>query len=325
MGGLCWTRVFSNFFFLDSYQRLLTVYSSLIDSRDSSMFIYPDKHTMDRCQCPFCDNLFFRSRVSYLLTSMPHATYTQLLELMIRPFLRSLSDLLPSLFPIEWISNPPVARLHLDGSRDLTSLRSLYLGMCVSASSIRVGCDACVDVSQLVFDIGVSGESIFSRLLVRRRFIQKRGFRSAYSFRVCVTRIMAQIDSIRGVDVIFNRLRVQIEALNGKRMASYTPSAFCRFACRVGMVERTLSLAHQFKDECDISRQSRSYLYELIIRLNEVVRTEQQVRLAVAMALHSRLGASSGLGLLGGDLLPLCIQSPVCKPIRSWHSLIYDA
>jgi hypothetical protein len=60
----------------------------------------------------------------------------------------------------------------------------------------------------------------------------------------------------------------------------------------------------------------------LISLLEHVLRTERERRLAVAMALHARLGGVSELAALGGDLLPLCIPSIMSPPIGTWAQLL---
>ncbi len=53
-----------------------------------------------------------------------------------------------------------------------------------------------------------------------------------------------------------------------------------------------------------------------------LIQSERCMRLAVAMALHARLGAESGLAVLGNDVLVLCVPTVVCEPIGTWNMLL---
>ena len=276
--------------------------------------------------CPLCEDRCMQSRITSLMSSMTPAVCERMLAQLIRPFLVSLSDLLPSLFPLHWVSKPPPPASSCDYSGALLcgghlSLRHVYLEMCISFSQVHSR--SSVDAIRLVHDITMGGENIYSRLLTRRRFLQgRRGSLASCGFRVCITRIRAQIESIRGLDVVFCTLRSQVEELNGFRTASYTPIAMCKFACSVGMVERMLLMALKFKEQCALTARSRKYIDELAVLLGTLISTERGIRLAVGMALHERLGAESGLAVLGNDLLSLCIPTAVCEPIGTWSMLL---
>jgi hypothetical protein len=267
-----------------------------------------------------------QARVASLVSDMPPVVYARLLEGLVRPFLASLSEILPSLFPIAWTrqsppSQPPVGAAGVVCGH--LSLRCLFRRMCECMARPVDAASSGVDASLLVRTIVSGGESIYSRLLTRRRLLWGGGGPAARNrFRVCIVRIQAQIEAIRGTDVVFHRLRSQIEDLNSSLAVSYTPTGLCRFACSVGMVEQMLQLALRFRVECFLVKESRLYLGELIALLRGVLWTEQQLRLAVAMALHARLGAASALGALGVDLLPLCVPTVICKPIGTWTLLL---
>jgi hypothetical protein len=64
------------------------------------------------------------------------------------------------------------------------------------------------------------------------------------------------------------------------------------------------------------------YLSELIVMLDGVIGTEQSISLAVAMALHPRLGDASPLAVLGADLLPLCVPRMVFSPVGNWMQVL---
>ncbi len=179
-----------------------------------------------------------------------------------------------------------------------------------------------VDLTQLVDDLFVGGTNIHARLVARRRFLRRRGYFSRRSFYVCMDRLGAQLDTIRGLDVVFHRLFSQITRLNSGRQVSCPVEWMCRFARRIGQVEHMASLANRVRGECALSDQAKWYLDRLILLLNGVLIAELGVRLAVAMALHPRLGSGSILSSLGGDLLPLCIPSLVCEPVGLWQTAL---
>lgn len=290
------------------------------------MFIYPESHTASKCMCPLCEDRCMQARVTSLMRSMSPSVCERMLTLLIRPFLESLSDLLPTLFPLHWVNSPPyICDTHSVVSSSSCSghhsLRHVYLEMCMSYAKVRN--HPSVNAIQLVHDITLGGENIYSRLLTRRRFLQgRRGSLASCGFRVCITRIRAQIESIKGLDVVFCTLRSQIEELNGFRATSYTPFALCKFACSLGMVERMLSMVLRFREQCALTTRGRKYLDELAALLGALIQSERCMRLAVAMALHARLGAESGLAVLGNDVLVLCVPTVVCEPIGTWSMLL---
>ena len=99
----------------------------------------------------------------------------------------------------------------------------------------------------------------------------------------------------------------------------------CRFACTIGHVEHMAYLARRIRDECDVTRSCRGFLNGLIHQLEEgVLAAEQGARLAVAMALHSRLGSAAGIACLGADLLPLCLpESAERGAIGTWREVLF--
>lgn len=293
------------------------------------MFVYPVVRSTGRCVCPMCEDRAAQAEVASLMCAMSPSVYTRFLELLIRPFLASLSEILPSLFPPEWIvclspsQRAQPSSLRAAGTAcDRLSLQCLFRRMCEHITK-EVHPGSPVDVRHLVRDIVSSGESIYARLLTRRRLLWGNGGPTARRrFRVSIVRMLAQIETIRGTDVVLHRLRSQLEDLNSNLAVSYTPLGLCKFACSVGMVERMMQLAIQFGESCYLAKASRSYLDELVRLLKAVLLSEYRIRIAVAMALHHRLGAGSGLGVIGPDLLPMCIPTVICKPIGTWSPLL---
>jgi hypothetical protein len=114
------------------------------------------------------------------------------------------------------------------------SLRCLFRRMC-ECMARPVDTSSSVDASLLVRIIVSGGESIYPRLLTRRRLLWGGGGPAARNrFRVCIVRMQAQIETIRGTDVVFHRLRSQIEDRNSSLSVSYTPTGLCWFECSVG-------------------------------------------------------------------------------------------
>lgn len=278
---------------------------------------------------PECEDLRLRVRVAFLIRAAPVAVFQRAMETMVLPLLLSLSDLMPTLFPREWVWSPPEQWCSPPSA--LASPRRLFLELCmVSAVACRRAAEdqAPVDMRHLVDDMVVGGSSLHEWLLSRRRFLRRRGHHFTRGrlgcVRACIERIAAQIESIRGRDVIFHRLYSQVREVDcGGQRASCSPVEMCRFACSLGLVEHTAQLALRIRDECRIGAPGRMYLNALLLRLQAVIAWEQGARLAVAMALHPRLGASSGLACLASDLLLLCLPPSVqCEPIVSWSSVL---
>ena len=291
------------------------------------MFIFPSVHTVGRCLCPLCEDRFSQARIVALTQCMPVAVFLHLVDALVRPFLLSLSGMLPSLFPSEWVLHP-LPSLPKPGGMPYghLSLRCLFLQMCQcvakNVDEVAAGRCSSVDARTMIQTIVFGGEDIYSRMLTRKRMLWRGRIRCRVGFRLSIVRMQAQIESIRGTDIVLQRLRSQIEDLNSHRDVSYTPEGLCKFACNVGMAERMLHLAERFSDECYLAFASRHYIGELICLLEHVLKTERERRLAVAMALHARLGGGSELAALGGDLLPLCIPSIMSPPIGTWAQLL---
>jgi len=259
---------------------------------------------------------------------MSNHAFERLLDLVLRPFLLSISDLFPGLFPSHWVLNPPFDKQGSLVANDRQTLKSLYMGMCFQISYVgtlqyRVHVDgvSSMDASGLVESIALGGERIYSRLLTRRRVI--RGHRRD-GFNLCTIRLLAQIEEIRGIDVAFHHLRTQLEDICCYRRPSQDPAGLCKFVCKVGLVQRMLRLATDFRDTCLLSNRGRSYLDDLIAALVAVVLKEQLIRLAVAMALHPRLGEFSSLSVLGADIIPLCVPRLIQKPVNSWSMVMME-
>ena len=182
------------------------------------------------------------------------------------------------------------------------------------------GCS--VDVSGLIETMSRWGGRIYSRLLTRKRGIRVYSSWRRGGVRVLSTRIIAQIDEIRGLDAVFHRLRSQLDDICCGRPPSYDPAGLCKFACYVGMVGQMRQGAVDFRDQCILPHTGKVYLNDLIARLDAIVSLEQSIWLAAAMSLHARLGECSPLSVLGVDMLPLCMPRLIYDPVGSWSMII---
>ena len=262
---------------------------------------------MDSCSgcelsCPVCDHFRLQARISALQQAMPLAVYERMVSLLLRPLLLSISQLFPVTFPSAWITNPPCSldRFPL-GDEDLRSPRLIFMEMCARVAGV-----ATTDVTGLVKRIVLCGNFFYFRVLDRRR-LKIGGKREIDLIRV-------RLDAIHYPDIVFRRLR---EVLVSSNHVCFS-QAMCNFACEVGMVKHMRQLAERFRVRCKYWRRME-YLDRLIAKLDTVLAHEQSTNIAIAMALHVRLGSSAGLAALGPDLLLLCI--PSVKPIGSWTEL----
>ena len=290
------------------------------------MFTFPERHSWDDCSCPMCDDLCMRLRVHSIMNALPVAVFEHFLVHMVRPFLLSFSDILPSLFPSHWITDPPLPTGVTDFTVELHNrlpLRLIFVEMCRAVVRVTAcrGEDV-VDVTTMVKSLTSGGVSIYSRLIARAKFFRRRGCFLKHSFHVATVRIAACIESIRGVDIAFHHLRIQLEELNGGHLSWFTPASLCRFASNVGMVSRMSLLAKRLRSECAIGKQGVLFLDQLVRQLDDILSSEFEARLALAMSLHSRLGVTASVAVLGDDLLPLCFSSSVCEPIAAWHDIL---
>jgi hypothetical protein len=288
-------------------------------------------HSTSKCKCPLCDDKRLCRRVAKLMRSLPVDQLKRFSLSLLQPFLLSLSQMFPVAFPSSWVLHPPVGAQCFGFMDESRSLRVMFLEMCVLVSNLGKECrhpsaSSCVDVSRVVESVAMGGESIYSRLFARKRRFWSRveGYQCSgiSNYRVCVIRVLAQIEEIRGMDTVFLRLKAQLEDIRCNRQTTYSPLGLCRFACSVGLVGRMRQMAVAFRDVCVLKKRGVAYLNELILRLDALVESEREIGLAVAMALHPRLGQSSALAVLGCDLLPLCLPVVVCSPIGSWRLLM---
>ena len=96
---------------------------------------------VEKCECPCCVHLkeafFFHRLVRNINARDCAVVHDQILV----PFLKSFNALIPSLFPLDWVDNPPPPLLHLLRTTTILvavdSLRGEYYEMCVLVSDWR--------------------------------------------------------------------------------------------------------------------------------------------------------------------------------------------
>jgi hypothetical protein len=224
----------------------------------------------------------------------------------------------------------------------LLSPRRLFLDMCVSARQRpMMMAGPVVSVHRLVADLTFGCVNIHSVLVSRRRFFRRMSYLAWWHGRA-FDRLLAQIDSIRGRDVVFHRLCAQIDRLNKKsdlkkkstdtdddhQHVALAVRETVQFACSIGHVERMAHLARRIRDECNpatlVSASSSEFLHRLIHTLHRLLSDERDARLALGMALHPRLGAGAGIASLGEDVLLLCVgwSSAVSEPVATWRDVV---
>ena len=264
------------------------------------------------CECPCCVNVQESCIVANLITRVPIVLFERIHSRLLTPFLLNFSDLSPALFPRKWVSSPP----HLARTGD--SLRAEFCYMCQSVSGWRALVrDGHIDAFQLIASLTSRGENLLAWLTIRGRIFGARGPTSD----ALKLRIRLQVRQIRGVDSIFFRLYGEVLAITCC-MRSPSLDAMVWLATETGSVDRMRSLALDFGAKFAGQNSAVvAYMAQLTFALDGHKRTERRSLLAVAMALHPRLGDASPLAQLGQDLLPLCLPR-ACEPLLGWRDVL---
>ena len=153
----------------------------------------------------------------------------------------------------------------------------------------------------------------------------------------------------KAFQAVFLGLTAQLQMINGQysvyffvknHLRDYDTADFLvEYVLKTGTVEFILQTIRRYSVVCKPSnhlasdtKQSKGdliytprphSLQALIAGLERHIQTQDSRRVAVAMALHSRLGRASGLGLLGTDLL--CAMAPVdSAKLVTWDDVIGD-
>ena len=141
-------------------------------------------------------------------------------------------------------------------------------------------------------------------------------------------RLSASTHELGGVDVVYRRLNFQLAALSRHMTPSVTSKKLGEYAFDIGRPNYMLQLARLFLDWFMRRNGShrccwhiREYLNSLINHITGAQRQAISRNVAVAMALHARLGRDAMLGMLGSDIMPMCIAES--KPsVITWRDVM---
>jgi hypothetical protein len=231
--------------------------------------------------------------IARLLTT-DRADFGRIMERMLKPVLYELSSMLPSWFPLEWIERPPAT----NAEQSVISLNHLLFLKCCRLANAHAADSAL----SFVYPFVTCMDDLCCWLMIFRRCDR-------------VYRLSFQVDQIRGVDVASVYVQQQLDKGGGD------PEWLCTFANEIGcagaMRDTILRLQKYYTDGA--RRKCLDRLLEHLDRYDERV---HQLRLAVAMALHPRLGQGSLIANLGVDLLPSCLPRYTSPPLRSWSGVL---
>lgn len=235
------------------------------------------------CGCPGCAYGRGNRRRRNLLTNMPREAYAAYREGVLEHLLYMLSEFDPVAFPRAWVREPP-AQVS-EGPR-----RRVFRDMC-----------ACVleggEAMSVAWRLHAWGQAIGTWLEPRHR-----------AFRFVLE---AQLKEMIGIDCVYHTLHwqlVQIAQTQSTRLPSLRD-----FALHTGSVYAMLGAVRELQCHRSVlagHSQVKAYLRRVAATLEPIIAQHERRTLALAMALHGRLGASSGLGRLGADLLPMCVPRP---------------
>ena len=214
-----------------------------------------------------------------------------IVDQMLKPMLYELASIFPRWFPSEWIECPPALP-----EQRVFSLNGLFLRCCRLANDPIV-----YGVDVLVCHFVTCMDDLCCWLMIRHRCSR-------------VYRLSFQVDYVRGVDVASAYLLMQLDK------GCKDPDWLCVFANEMGCVDsmRNTALCLRMLYSDGIKRECLDKLLAGLDRFDERV---HQLRLAVAMALHPRLGHWSLISCLGVDLLPGCIPNYTSPPMRMWSDV----
>jgi hypothetical protein len=225
-----------------------------------------------------------------LLTNMPSEACAAYREGVLERLLLTLSEFDPVAFPRAWVKGRPPSS---GGCRRVVS--EIFREMCVCVR--EEGC--CAAMLPVAWKLHAWGRAI----VAMRLGLRHRAFRFVLD---------AQLKEMVGIDSVYHTLHWQIvQVSQGSGRGAWTPSSLRDFALHTGSVYAMLDAVSGAS--CSLLAEHprvKAYLLLVTAALEPIIAQHERRRLAVAMALHGRLGASSGLACLGGDLLPLCVVVP---------------
>ena len=269
------------------------------------------------CPCPRCFNANYLERVEAVLLNMPAKGYQHALNQMLTPLLTSFCKFNPQMFPLGWVEQmPPELKPN-------NPIRRIFHHMCVCVHShLYVEGNEADDV---VRSVPCWGEDLVSWLMRRRR----RSGDAGIIERKQLVRIEASLHELVGVDVVYRRVYIQISRMMRGEHTLVTPMVLCDYAFSLGRGEHMECVARVFYEWYGKRRSSHSLVsYRIVsytgalmweIRIRRLCEIEK--RTAMAMALHSRLGAVSGLSVLGADILPVCAPRGV-ESVLTWRDVM---
>ena len=265
------------------------------------------------CTCPCCTHMRSRTLFCQTIAHMPSCTAQRLVSLMLVPLLYSFSDLLPLVFPREWIGARPSSIVAK------TTVRGAFRELCILVQYVRdmlVDPKLSYDLRNEVFMFHGEASGLLDWITQRRRWGTMRSGERR------VMRMKLRIQQLQGKDMVHSRLYTELSAIACNVRDPVSVSALLQFACDVGGVEHMLQMSRGFRTRSAAGSRFNAYLDRLIARLCFVRRVDYACALAVAMALHPRLGSASALGDLGCDILPRCVPWIQASPIPMWQEVI---
>lgn len=226
------------------------------------------------------------------LSKINQADFETMADQMLKPTLHELSSMFPNWFPFEWIDHPPVMP-----EQRMFSLNGLFLKCCRLAND-----SMSYSAEVLVCNFVTCMDDLCCWLMIRHRCSR-------------VYRLSFQVDQLRGVDVASAYLLMQLD--RGTKDTEW----LCVFANEMGCMEsmRNAALRLRMYHSDGAKRECLDRLLADLDRFDERV---HQFRLAVAMALHPRLGQQSLLACLDVDLLPGCMPTYTSPPLRTWSDVL---
>jgi hypothetical protein len=268
------------------------------------------------CSCSRCVDL--RSALVYqrMMRHMSVETFERIRARLLIPFLMGISNLVPALFPSQWVGTPPVLQRPGDAG---DSLRSEFRFLCamVGLWQTLVRRDGSLDARTIIFSVSSRGDSLLTWLTTRRRWLF--GFVSPSDHRVVRLRMQARL--LRGSDAVFSNFYTEVLSIVYRVRDPLDIESMCRIALGCGAVERIRTLAREYRLRFR-DRALARYLSSLEAALDAKQSFENECLVAVAMALHPRLGAFSSLAAVGRDLLPYCAPRLEQEPLLCWREVV---
>jgi hypothetical protein len=197
-------------------------------------------------------------------------------------------------------------------------MRSEYHCLCFIVGNWRASVrNGHIDAFRLIHNLSSRGDNLLTWLSTRRRWL----FGVVSPSDVRVVRLHLQARQIRGVDTVFYKLYREVVAIAHCTRTPLDVEAIVQFAMDAGAVDRVRALAVEFRTKFKMRSVAR-YMTALENALDTMQFVEAERCVAVAMALHPRLGVHSPLACVGRDLLPQCVSRSVEEPLLGWRDVV---